>query len=160
CVAAGWPLDDYRAADHPLQKELAHAVEELAQERIAATGVDGCGAPVFAISLYALAGAFLRIATAPAGSTELAVADAHGAHPELVSGTTADDARLMRGVPGLMSKGGAEGVVAVAVPGAGAVALKIDDGATRARMPALVAALHLLGVDAPILAEIAEFPLL
>ena len=33
------------------------------------------------------------------------------AHPDLVSGTGADDERLMRGVPGLLSKGGAEGVV-------------------------------------------------
>ncbi len=78
------------------------------------------------------------------------------AHPELVSGTGADDDRLMRGVPGLLSKGGAEGVIAVAVPGVGAVALKIDDGAMRARMPVLVAALRFLGCDAPVLADLAR----
>ena len=94
--------------------------------------------------------------TGPYGSP----ADAMRAHPELVSGTGRDDARLMHGVPGLLSKGGAEGVVAVAVPGAGAVALKIDDGAMRARMPVLVPALRRLGVDAPVLDELAETPLL
>ena len=113
--------------------------------------MDGCGAPVFAISLTGLARAFLRIVSAEPGTPERAVADAMRAHPELVSGTGADDARLMRGVPGLLSKGGAEGVVAVALPGIGAVALKIDDGAMRARLPVLVAALRRLGVDGPIL---------
>ena len=66
----------------------------------------------------------------------------------------------MRGVPGLLSKGGAEGVLAVAVPGVGAVAVKIDDGAMRARVPVLVAALAVLGVDAAALDELAETPVL
>lgn len=66
----------------------------------------------------------------------------------------------MRGVPGALAKVGAEGVIAAAVPGVGAVALKIDDGAARARMPVLVSALRRLGVDAPVLTEYAELPLL
>ncbi len=66
----------------------------------------------------------------------------------------------MRAVPGLLSKVGAEGVLAVAVPGVGAVALKIDDGAARARMPALVPALRLLGVAAAELDKLAEVVLL
>jgi len=77
------------------------------------------------------------------------------AHPELVSGTRGDDARLMRGVPGILAKGGAEGVFAVAAPGVGAVAMKIDDGAQRARFPVLVSALRRLGASAPVLAELA-----
>ena len=81
------------------------------------------------------------------------------AYPEFVGGTQADDTRLMRGVPGMLAKIGAEGVIAVALPGVGAVALKIDDGATRARMPVLVSALRRLGVDAPVLTEYAEVPL-
>ena len=66
----------------------------------------------------------------------------------------------MSGVPGLLAKDGAEGVYAVALPGIGAVALKIDDGAARARMPVLVAGLRRLGVDAPALDELAEVPVL
>jgi L-asparaginase II len=81
------------------------------------------------------------------------------AYPEIVSGTNQDDDRLMRGVPGLLSKGGAEGVHALAVPGVGAVAVKIDDGSMRARMPVVASALRRLGVDAPVVAELAEFPL-
>ena len=48
-------------------------------------------------------------------------------------------------MPGLLAKGGAEGVLAVAVPGVGRGRLKIDDGAARARMPVLVSALRRLG---------------
>jgi L-asparaginase II len=159
CVTNGWPVDDYRAAEHPLQRALRAAIEDLSGEKAAAEGVDGCGAPVWAISLAALAGAFLRLVHADAGTPERRVADAMRAHPEVVSGTYGEDTRLMQGVPGLLAKGGAEGVQAVAVSGAGAVAIKIDDGAMRARMPVLVSALRRLGVLAPILDELAETPL-
>ncbi|WP_306203992.1 asparaginase [Actinoplanes sp. RD1] len=160
CVANGWPRDDYRDAKHPLQVAVADTVEELVGEPIAATGVDGCGAPVFGFSLTALARGFQTLVEAPEGSLERQVADAMRADPELVAGTGADDTLLMRGVPGLLSKGGAEGVVAVAVPGAGAVALKIADGAMRARMPVLVSALRKLGLDAPVLTQLSEVPVL
>jgi L-asparaginase II len=160
CLAAGWPTDDYWQPSHPLQIVIRDAVEDLTGEEVAAVGVDGCGAPVLAVSLTGLARAFLRLVSAEPGSVEAAVADAMRAHPELVAGTGAEDTRLMHGVPGLLAKGGAEGVLAVAVPGAGAVALKIDDGARRARMPVLVRALRELGVVAPVLDEFAESPVL
>lgn len=154
CVANGWPLDTYLDPKHPVQVAAAEAVAELAGEPIAATGVDGCGAPVFGFSLTALARAFQRLVEAPAGTPARRVADEMRAHPELVSGTDGDDTVLMGAVPGLLAKGGAEGVVAVAVPGVGAVAIKIEDGAMRARTPVLLSALRRLGVPAPQLAEL------
>ncbi|MCZ7435144.1 asparaginase [Micromonospora sp. WMMC241] len=160
CLAAGWPLDGYWRPEHPLQQRLTATVEEFTGERAAAIGVDGCGAPVHAVSLTGLARAFLRLVTAEPGTAERTVADAMRAYPEMVGGTLADDTRLMRGVPGLLAKIGAEGVMAAAVPDVGAVALKIDDGATRARMPVLTSALSRLDVRAPILTEYAELPLL
>ncbi|MGN9810645.1 asparaginase [Micromonospora sp. BQ11] len=159
CRAAGWPLDGYWRPEHPLQERLLQAVEEFTGEQVAATGVDGCGAPVFAVSLTGLARAFLRLVDAEPGTEPRTVADAMRTHPEIVGGTRADDTRLMRGVPGLLAKVGAEGVIAAAVPGVGAVALKIDDGAARARMPVLVSGLRRLGVTAPVLEEFAEVPL-
>ncbi|WP_117664915.1 asparaginase [Micromonospora sp. MW-13] len=160
CLAAGWSREGYWRPEHPLQQRLRAAVEEFTGERVAAVGVDGCGAPVLAVSLTGLARAFLRLVTGEPGSAERTVADAMRAYPEVVGGTWAEDSRLMRGLPGTLAKIGAEGVIAAALPGVGAVAVKIDDGATRARMPVLVSALRRLGARAPVLDEYAELPLL
>jgi L-asparaginase II len=154
CVANGWPVDTYLDPKHPLQEALATVVADLVGEPIAATGVDGCGAPLFAMSLTALARAFLRLVEAEIGTPERRVADAMRAHPELVAGTGVNDTVLMAGVPGLIAKGGAEGVVAVAVRARGAVAVKIEDGAMRARTPVLMSGLRRLGVAGPSLAEL------
>jgi len=78
------------------------------------------------------------------------------AHPEFVAGPGQLDTELMRGVPGLLSKSGAEGVQAVALPDGRAVAFKIDDGAARARGPILVAELRRMGIEAAVLSRYAE----
>lgn len=165
CLAAGWPVAGYWRPEHPLQQRVTATVEEFTGEPAAAVGIDGCGAPVLAVSLTGLARAYLRLVSAEPGSEARTVADAMRAHPVMVAGTGAEayDTRLMTGIPGLLAKSGAEGVIAVAVPGVGAVAVKIDDGAARARMPVLVSALRRLsaggaGLDAPVLDELAELP--
>jgi L-asparaginase II len=160
CQAAGWSLPDYLSPEHPLQRACHDVLGDLAAEKIAATGVDGCGAPVFAMSLTGLARAFLALVSARPGTAERAVADAMRSFPELVSGTGADDARLMPAVPGLLSKVGAEGVIAVAIPDVGAVALKIDDGANRARLPVLARGLAHLGIASADLDAACEVPVL
>jgi L-asparaginase II len=91
------------------------------------------------VSLVGLARLYAAVVTAEPGSHERAVADAMRAHPELVGGTGHDVTRLMRAVPGLLVKDGAEGVYAGALPDGRAFALKLDDGAARAR-PVLAAA--------------------
>lgn len=154
CVANGWPLESYLDPKHPLQVAAAETVAELAGEPIAATGVDGCGAPVFAFSLRALAAAFHRLVAAEPGTPERRVADEMRAHPELVAGTGVSDTVLMAAVPGLLIKGGAEGVVVAAMAGRGAVALKISDGGQRARTPVLLDELRRLGVEVPVLEEL------
>lgn len=160
CVANGWPTESYVEAGHPLQVALRHTVERLAGEAVGSVGVDGCGAPLFALTLAGLARAFAAIATAPAGTAEHRVATAIRAHPTWLGGRRRDVTRLVAGVEGLIAKDGAEGVYAAAMPDGRAVALKIDDGGQRARPPVMVAALRALGVDAPILDELAEHPLL
>ncbi len=146
CRATGWPLADYLSPDHPLQQHVRRTLEELAGEGVAAVAVDGCGAPLHALTLSGLARAFSRLVTAPEGSAELRVATAMRAHPELVGGTGRDVTTLMTGVPGLLAKDGAEGCYAAATADGVGVALKIDDGAARARTPLLIAALRALGV--------------
>ena len=110
--------------------------------------------------LTGLARAFGRLTTAAVGTPERRVADAMRAFPEMVAGEGADDTVLMRAVPGLLSKLGAEGVHAAALPDGRAVALKIADGADRARTPVLIGALRRLGVDGPDLDQRAAGPLL
>lgn len=160
CVVQGWPLDDYRAAGHPLQQHLAGTLERLAGERVAATGVDGCGAPVMAISLAGLARTFSRAVLAEEGSPERLVADAMRAFPVHVGGSDRDVTLLMAGVPGLLLKDGAEGVLAGALADGRAFALKVDDGAERPRPLVTTAVLRHLGVDAPALAGYDVLPLL
>ncbi|MDT8910725.1 asparaginase [Amycolatopsis sp. PS_44_ISF1] len=154
CVAAGWPADGYVDPAHPLQQALADTVVSLTGEPIAATGVDGCGAPLFAFSLTGLARSFGRLVQAEPGSPERRVADAMRVHPWLVAGTDREDTELMKAGPGLLSKVGAEGVWAVALPDGTALALKLDDGNQRGRGPVGVAVLRHLGVDVSELAEL------
>jgi L-asparaginase II len=145
CAAAGWDLATYRDPEHPLQRLVIATVQELTGDRVAAVGVDGCGAPVLAVSLAGIARAFSRLVEAPEGTLERRVADAMRANPKLIDGTRGPDHRMMAAVPGLIAKGGAEGVHVIAAPGVGAVAVKIDDGAGRASTPVALRAITQIG---------------
>jgi L-asparaginase II len=148
CVAAGWPTEAYLDKEHPLQRAIEARLGKAAGEPVTAVVVDGCGAPQHALSLTGLARGVLSLVQAPVESHERGVADAMRAHPWHVAGTGRDDTELMGAVPGLLVKGGADGVHVAALPGRGAVALKLDDGGDRGRAPALSAALLRLGVPA------------
>ena len=149
CVAAGWDTKTYTDPGHPLQVRIRGTIERLAGEPVTAVGVDGCGAPLFAISLTGLARAFSALVRAGPGSPERRVADAMRAHPAWTSGTSRPDRRLVEAVPGLLLKSGAEGVEAFALADGRAGAFKIDDGdgARRARTAVTVALLRALGAD-------------
>ncbi|MFI5882771.1 asparaginase [Streptomyces sp. NPDC051554] len=156
----GWSLDDYLDPAHPLQQAIAEIVEDLTGQRIARVTVDGCGAPLFSISLHGLARAVARITTAAPGTPEARVADAMRDHAEMASGAGRDVAALMRAVPGLLAKDGFEGVQVAALPDGRAVAVKVSDGANRARVPVAAAALARAGVEEGLLTEFAGEPLL
>jgi L-asparaginase II len=156
CVAAGWPTGSYRDPGHPLQQAIRRKIESLSGEQVAAIGVDGCGAPLCAISVTGLARAFRALVLAGPGSAERKVADAMRAHPEWTSGTTRPERALMAAVPGLLVKSGAEGVEAFALADGRSGAFKIDDGAPRARPALTVALLTLLGVGPALLAGLGE----
>jgi L-asparaginase II len=159
CVVNDWSLDDYLSPDHPMQQEIRTTIEQLAGEHVAAVGVDGCGAPLFALSLRGLARAFRSLVQAQAGSAEHRVARAMRAHPDLVGGPGRVVTRLMTGVPGLLSKDGAEGAFVAALAEGDVAAIKIADGASRAAAPTLVAALRALGVDTPVLDDVGTNPI-
>ncbi|NEA98491.1 asparaginase [Streptomyces sp. SID13726] len=153
CALNDWPLDGYLDPAHPLQQAIAEIVEDLTGQRIARVTVDGCGAPLFSVSLHGLARAAARITSAAPGTPEARVADAMRAHPEMASGAGRDVAALMKAVPGLLAKDGFEGVQVAALPDGRAVAVKISDGANRARIPVTAAALARAGVSADLLTE-------
>ena len=148
CVAAGWPTAGYTEPGHPLQQRIKSVLGGLAGEPVRMVGVDGCGAPLLAISVAGLARAFRAVVLAAPGSPERRVADAMRAHPEWTSGTSRPERALMAAVPGLLLKSGAEGVEGFALADGRAGAFKIDDGAARGRVPVTVALLRRLGVDA------------
>jgi len=147
CVHNGWDLDSYLHVDHPLQQRITEMVPELAGEDATYIGIDGCGAPAHALSLVGLARAFRAVAIAPEGVPGARVAHAMRTHPEMVGGPTRDITLLIQGIPGLFGKDGAEGVFAIAMPDGRAIALKISDGANRARPPVMKFALQQLGID-------------
>ncbi|MEU0581575.1 asparaginase [Streptomyces griseoincarnatus] len=151
----GWSLDDYLDPAHPLQQAVAETVEDLTGQRVATVTVDGCGAPLFAVSLEGLARAAARIAGGAPGTPERRVADAMRTHAEMASGKGRDVAALMRAVPGLLAKDGFEGVQVAALSDGRAVAVKIADGAGRARVPVTAAALTRAGVDPSLLTAFA-----
>ncbi len=147
CRLHGWSTKDYLDPGHPLQRAIADCVEDLTGQRIPKVAVDGCGAPLFAVSLRGLAKAVGKIAAAAPGTPEGLVAEGIRKHPELVAGTRRDVTALMRAVPGLIAKDGFEAVQVAALPDGTAIAIKIADGGDRARRPVLAAALALCGVE-------------
>jgi L-asparaginase II len=158
CAVNGWSTDSYRDPAHPLQQAIRDTVGDLAGEPVAAVGVDGCGAPVFGVSLVGLARAFGRLAAAAPDTPQRRVADAMRTHPEYVGGTGRDVTALMRAVPGLVAKDGAEAVYAVGLPDGRGLAVKIADGNSRARAVVMAAALRRIGVAVP--DELATVPVL
>ena len=148
CVCNGWSHGpEYLSPDHPLQQAITAAIDDVCGEPHSHIGVDGCGAPVHAMPLIALARGFRSIATGETGAAGLRIHEAMTTFPQLVGGERRDVTRLMRGLPGVMAKDGADGVYALAFPDGRALAIKIADGGERARAAVMLAALRALGVD-------------
>src|SRR6186713_320946 len=139
CRVKGWPLEGYRLADHPCQQAMLAEVVQLAGSDPVATAIDGCGVITFALPLQAMATAFTRI--------DDRVTVAMRAYPELIRGPRGLDTNLMQALSGWAAKGGAEGLMCAASPDGLGLALKVEDGSTRALRPALGSFLDALGLD-------------
>ena len=147
CVHNGWSTHGHLDPGHPLQVLIRETIEDLCEEQVAHTAVDGCGAPQFATTLAGLARGLHRMRTAPEGSHEHAVLTAMSTYPEYVSGTDRIDTELMRRLPGLVSKIGADGVMVLSAPSGETVAVKISDGDAEIRARTLVALNTLRALD-------------
>ena len=142
---------EYVEIDHPVQVAARAAFEEATGETSPGWGVDGCSAPNFACTVGGLARAMAGFATAGTGArgeAQRRLVEAMAAHPELVAGEGRACTELMRACGGRAAlKTGAEGVYVAILPGPGlGVALKVEDGATRASEALTAAILERLGV--------------
>jgi L-asparaginase II len=145
CAARDWPREGYRLADHPLQGEIGALVVEAARLRHdPPTAIDGCGVVTFALPLERMAVMFSRLVTAELDGAQ-PIVSAMTALPELVEGPGRTATELMKALPGVIAKGGAEGLLCVAYPDGVAFALKAEDGASRPLGPVVA---ELLGLSA------------
>ena len=152
CVACAAGVDHhgYVGARHPVQREVKAAIDSLTGIGVSedACGIDGCSIPTWAVPLAALAHAFARFGSGQGLAPERAKTAARlraaiAAQPYFVAGTGRFCSEIMRllGVRALV-KTGAEGVYCAALPVEGlGIALKCDDGGTRAAEVTMAAAI-------------------
>src|SRR5260370_31769727 len=151
----GAPTESYDDPNNPVQQAIAKTVSQFSDVPLdaIAIGVDGCGAPVFGISVRAMALMYARLVAppedfdAPTRKACARIVKAMIDYPEMIGGTKNRlDTELIRAGRGrLISKIGAEGVYTVGVlpskewPNCLGLALKVEDGDDpRPRPPALI----------------------
>ena len=148
----GFDEGAYLAPAHPLQERIKQTIAGLCGESLEfAPGIDGCGAPNWPISLLGLATAASRLALADGptpdqGAALARMAAAMQAEPFLVAGSERCCTAIMQTVPGMLAKTGAEGVYLLGhQPTGTGIALKIEDGSTRAAQALAIAMMKLCG---------------
>jgi L-asparaginase II len=151
----GWEPKDYIRLEHPVQQRLLGILESMTGLDLsdAAKGIDGCGIPVIGVPLGNLALAMARFADPydqPEGRQTAVrrIAQAMAAEPFMVAGSGRFCTEVMQATAGrALVKTGAEGVYCGALPAEGlGIALKVDDGATRAAENLMARLLSRLGV--------------
>ena len=148
CQQNGWDMKSYLDLDHPLQVAIKNEIESLAGEKVSAVSVDGCGAPLFAISLVGLARAISNLVKSKDDLHQQIVL-ACTKYPELVAGDGRLTTRMMQAVLGLFMKEGAEGVQVCALRDGRVIAIKIIDGSWRPVAPIIMEIFNRWGVHMP-----------
>jgi L-asparaginase II len=148
CVVNGWPTDSYLDPVHPLQVAIKAELETLAGEKITLTSTDGCGAPLFLLSVAGLANAIRNI-TISKDPIHQEVMVASRAFPEMVAGKGRLTTQMIEAVPGLYMKDGAEAVEVASMPDGRTLVFKVSDGSLRPFRVLVHAGLKKLGIDSP-----------
>lgn len=148
CVSNGWPIANYLDPSHPLQIAIKSELETLSGEKITLTSTDGCGAPLFLISIVGLARAIRNI-TISQDPIHQAVMAASRAFPEMVAGKGRLTTQMMEAVPGLYMKDGAEAVEVASMTDGRTLVFKVSDGSLRPFRALVHAGLKKLGADSP-----------
>jgi len=160
----------YVDPDHPVQKAVREAFEDVTGRDSPGFGIDGCSAPNFATALSGVARAMAVYASADGKSdvrskAAVALRDAMIAHPDMVAGTGRNCTLLMRAASEPVAvKYGAEGFFVAVLPRQKlGIALKVSDGATRGAAAAIAALLVRVGAldpAHPVAADFLERPIL
>ena len=148
CVINNWSTEDYLNPEHPLQIEIKKELIRLSEESVLKTTADGCGAPLFLMTMMGLARTARNI-TISDDPVHQSVVDACRANPFMVAGKDRATTKFMESTPGLFIKDGAEGVGFSSMPDGRAVVFKIGDGSNRAYGVILQGAWRQLGVELP-----------
>ena len=152
CVTNNWPIENYLDPAHPLQVAIKRELEALAGEAITLTSTDGCGAPLFLMSLAGLARA-IRAITLSNDAVHQSVMSASRTFPEMVAGIGRLTTQMMEAVPGLYMKDGAEAVEVASMADGRTLVFKVADGSLRPFRVLVHAGLKRLGIDSPYEAE-------
>lgn len=137
CRASGWDTASYPDPSHPLQLHIREVIERLTGERPSATAIDGCGAPVHALTLTGLARGIHRMGTSSERSpfalhrTAAALIAAVREHPWTIDGPGRPDTVVIERT-GVFAKTGAEGLIVMVAPDGTTAAAKMLDGSSRA----------------------------
>ncbi len=148
CVKNGWPVENYLDPSHPLQLACKADLEALAGESITLTSTDGCGAPLFLLSVAGLARS-IRAITISTDPIHQSVIDACRTHPLMVAGVGRLTTEMMQNVPGLFMKDGAEAVEVASLADGRTFVFKVSDGSLRPFRTLTHACLKSFGVDSP-----------
>jgi len=152
CQLRNWSISDYLQRSHPIQQLILSKISEMlhmpAAEFIGAR--DDCGAPTYFMSLQQMASLYSQLTSGDNLDMERIVR-AMTQHPEAVGGVGHFDTEFMTISEGtLISKAGAEGIQCVGRIGSGmGLAIKVEDGAKRAKYAAAIHVLRQLGWIAP-----------
>jgi L-asparaginase II len=156
CVENNWSIENYLAPDHNLQKLITEAIEDLSGEKISKSTFDGCGAPLHAVSLIALAKIAQNAVLSDTSKEQRKVVDAARKFPIYNSGNKRDVAQFMQTVPGFFTKEGAEGVHVGALSDGRSFAVKFEDGSMRPRASFVVAVLRYWGIEENVLEKLSH----
>jgi L-asparaginase II len=148
CVRNSWPIANYLDPAHPLQIAIKSELETLAGEKITLTSTDGCGAPLFLLTISGLAKA-IRAITISKDPIHQRVMAASRAFPEMVAGKGRLTTQMIEALPGLYMKDGAEAVEVASMPDGRTLVFKVSDGSLRPFRVLVHAGLKRLGIDSP-----------
>jgi len=146
CKTNNWDLTSYKNPNHLLQLSISNEFEILSGEQNSHVAVDGCGAPLFALTLRALARAMRNLALS-ADPIHKSVIRSCINNPVLVSGINRLPTLLMQKVDGLFVKDGAESVMVMATSSGEVIVWKISDGSQRGAGELARASLSHLGIN-------------